>query len=132
MVQTIHPDSGEVPMLQASASLSFHGKTWSIGPTLKFQAWLKTTQDTTVKGKTARLVQHQYTTSPGISGAVHPKSWLDLDLDVSDGIESGGSNLNGHTLTQRSNPRLAKKFPWLKTANLPAGWVVSLTAQTHW
>jgi TolB-like protein len=132
IVQTIHPDSGEVPMLQASASLSFHGKTWSIGPTLKFQAWLKTTQDTTVKGKTARLVQHQYTTSPGISGAIHPRSWLDLDLDVSDGIESGGSDLNGHTLTQRSNPRLAKKFPWLKTANLPAGWVVSLTAQTHW
>jgi len=132
LVQTVHPDSGEVPMLQASASLSFHGKSWSVGPTLKFQVWQKTTKDTTIKGKAAQLVQHQYTTSPGISAAIHPKSWLDLDLDVSDGIETGGTRLNGHALTQRSNPRLAKQFPWLKNANLPAGWVVSLTAQTRW
>lgn len=132
VIQTIHSDSGEVPMLQFSANVTFHGKSWSIGPTLKFQAWQKTTQDTNIKGKTSQLIQHQYTTSPGISGAIHPRSWLDLDLDASDGIENGTSNLNGHTLTQRSNPRLAKNFPWLKTANLPAGWVVSLTVQTHW
>jgi hypothetical protein len=132
VVQTIHPDSGEVPMLQVSANLTFHGKTWSIGPTWKFQAWQKTTQDTTVRGKTAQLTQDQYTTSPGISGAIHPKSWLDLDADVSDGIQTGNSDLNGHTLTLRSNPRLAKNFPWLRTANIPAGWIASLTVQTHW
>jgi len=132
VVQTIDPDSGDVPMLQASANISFHGKSWSVGPTLKFQAWQKTTQDTTVKGKTAQLIQHQYTTSPGISGSIHPKPWLDLDLDISDGVQTGNTNLNGHTLTLRSNPRLAKNFPWLTTANLPAGWVASLTVQTHW
>lgn len=132
VVQAIHPDSGEVPMLQATVYLKLHGKSWSIKPYWKFQGWQKTSTDTTAKGKPAKLTQHQYTTDLGLDGTVRPTSWLDLDLDLSHGTQTGTTQLNGHTLTQKSNPRLAKKYPWLKSANLPTGWTLSLSATTSW
>jgi hypothetical protein len=132
VVQTIRSDSGEVPMLQSDLRLSLHGKVGSIGPYWKFQAWQKVTTDTTIRGKTSRLTQNEYTSDLGLAALLHATPWLDLDFDASRGTQTGTTNLNGHTLTQRSNPRLAKNYPWLKTASLPTGWNLSLTAETRW